>query len=123
MQTTLALSDDPWTTQADAVALMKLPHAWNMFLRHQAKPLVVCPLVGQDLGDLPVITFAFESNLDIKNFSDCAQKLAGDLCSAQHQRRSVGFKDGPVFGALLFESHLSIYVSKWHGDRIVSTTA
>jgi len=63
-----------------------------------------------------VITFVYEAK---SNSSAHAQRqLALYLCSAQNQRRALGL-NGPLFGATLVGSTLTIYGSKWDEDDFV----
>ncbi|KAI0295351.1 hypothetical protein B0F90DRAFT_1751060, partial [Multifurca ochricompacta] len=40
------------------------------------------------------------------------------LCSAQHQRRALGFEDGPLFGATVIGSILTMYISTWSDGEV-----
>lgn len=67
---------------------------------------------------MTVVTFACE--FEVQDSSAASRQVTMDLCSAQHQRRALGFDDGLLFGATLVGSTLSMFVSEWLEDKVVS---
>ncbi|KAI0260077.1 hypothetical protein BC834DRAFT_568511 [Gloeopeniophorella convolvens] len=58
-----------------------------------------------------VTTFVHEAKANDPIAS--ARQIALYLCSVQHQRRALGFDDGPVFGTRLLGDSLEVYHSQW----------
>lgn len=104
------LPASPYIAKADIIITTKLPMSWASYLRAQGDLYMFA--FGQKFGD--VMTFASEAKC---NAPVAAQRrLTFDLCSAQHQRRALGFKDGHVFGATVVRSTLTMYCSQWEKD-------
>ena len=58
-----------------------------------------------------VVTFACEAKCSL--LTAARRQLTFDLCSAQHQRRALGFKNGRVYGSTVVRNSLKIHCSKW----------
>jgi hypothetical protein len=103
----------PYITKADILITMDLPSDTLIYLSLLENPYIFAsePKVGE------VVTFVVEAK--------CASAVAAerqltlDLCSAQHQRRALGFEDGQIFGAALVGSTLRMYCSRWLNEVVV----
>jgi hypothetical protein len=63
---------------------------------------------------MDVVTFAREAECSLPvNPVPARRQLTFDLCSAQHQRRALGFKNGRVYGAAVVRDSLQVYCSRW----------
>ena len=94
--------------------MVDLPVEWVDFLRKLPNKHIFC----SDDNALSVITFICEYK--VKDRKQAARQLTLDLCSAQHQRRALGFEDSKIFGATLVDTEMRFFVSEWEGDNIVS---
>ena len=92
---------------------MCLPNNWLRYLRSFDKPHVF----ASELLPGEVVTFVAEAKC--KDTTVAQRQLTLDLCSAQHQRRALGFDDAQVFGATIVDRTLSIYCSAWKNDIVV----
>ncbi|KAI0258233.1 hypothetical protein BC834DRAFT_104241 [Gloeopeniophorella convolvens] len=70
----------------------------------------------------PELITTFVCEVKAEDEASAARRLALDLCSAQHQRRALGFEDGPIFGATFFPGCFRMYHSQWSPDTIVLRT-
>jgi hypothetical protein len=68
-----------------------------------------------------VVTFACEAKCNL--LTAARRQLTFDLCSAQHQRRALGFENGRVYGATIVRDSLQMYCSRWEisgeNERVV----
>jgi hypothetical protein len=64
---------------------------------------------GQNFTD--VVTFACEAKCSLS--VPAQRQLTFDLCSAQYQRRALGFENGRVYGATVVGDSLQMYCSRW----------
>jgi hypothetical protein len=87
---------------------MKLPRTWNNYLWSQGDSYIFASS-AQNRTD--VVTFACEAKYS--QLAAAQRQLTFDLCSAQHQRRALGFKNGRVYGATVVRDSLKIHCSKW----------
>lgn len=62
-------------------------------------------------------TFVFEASNEDEDAA--ISQISFDLCSAQHQRRALGFKNHKIYGALLLGSEFTLYTSEWIEERVV----
>ena len=115
METDLFLPASPWVTKADNVCMIDLPAEWLLFLGK----LPSSHIFSSDERSCAVITFICEGK--VKEHKYAARQLTLDLCSAQHQRRALGFEDSKIFGATLVDTVLHFFVSEWEGDIVVSS--
>ncbi|KAI0296766.1 hypothetical protein B0F90DRAFT_1745007 [Multifurca ochricompacta] len=111
----LFLPASPWTAKADVITLMELPNDWSLFLTKLQNPQVF----SSEAQGAPsrVVTFAFEAKS--KDNDAASRQLTLYLCSAQNQRRALGFEDEPLFGATIVGSILIMYISTWSDDKVV----
>ena len=92
---------------------MPLPPKWRMFLTALKTPYVF----ASELEHGEVVTFVSEAKC--RETTAAQRQLTFDLCSAQHQRRALGFDDGEVFGATIVGNNLTIFTSRWVDDEVV----
>ncbi|KAI0295350.1 hypothetical protein B0F90DRAFT_1927532 [Multifurca ochricompacta] len=109
----LFLPAPPWTAKADVIMSMVLPFDWVQFLMDLQNPVFSSEANWEPNR---VVTFAVEAKS--KDRVSASRQLAMYLCSAQHQRRALGFEDGPLFGATVVGSILTIYISTWGNDKV-----
>ena len=112
MKRTLYLPAAPGQATADLITSMDLPVEWNQYLATLDNYLVFAS--GTQLGR--VITFAYEAKSCDQ--VSASHQLALYLCSAQYQRKALGFQ-GQLFGATLVDNTLTVYVSEWKFDKVV----
>ena len=115
METDLFLPASPWVTKADNVCMIDLPAEWLLFLGK----LPSSHIFSSDERSCAVITFVCEDK--VNEHKHAARQLTLDLCSAQHQRRALGFEDSKIFGATLVDTVFHFFVSEWEGDVVVSS--
>jgi len=96
---------------------MTLPLDWSQFLGTLTHQHIFSS--GTEVGK--VITFACE--MKCHDQTAASHQLALYLCSAQNQRRALGFKDGRVYGATMVGNRLRLYTSTWEGEVIVSDSS
>ncbi|KAI0275477.1 hypothetical protein BC834DRAFT_814716 [Gloeopeniophorella convolvens] len=102
----LRLPKPPLVAKADLVTSIELPMDWWIFLRSfDTRDIFTSQKANPNL----ITTFVCEAKA--KDPVGVARQIALDLCSAQHQRRALGFADGPIFGATLLRGTLQIYHS------------
>ena len=92
---------------------MSLPLEWDAFLSGLNNPYVF----ASELVHGEVVTFVAETKCE--ETTAAQRQLTFDLCSAQHQRRALGFNDGEIFGATVVGNNLTIYSSTWVLDVVV----
>ena len=109
------LPDAPWVSKADTVCMIDLPFEWVDFLRKLPNKHIFC----SDEDTFAVITFICEHRA--KGRKQAARQLTLDLCSAQYQRRALGFEDSKIFGATLVGTKMRFFVSEWDEDIVVSS--
>ena len=97
---------------------MKLPSTWHNYLRSQGDSYTFASS-AQNRTD--VVIFACEAKCS--QLAAAQRQLTFDLCSAQNQRRALGFKDGCVYGATVVGDSLKMHCSKWEisedNERVV----
>jgi hypothetical protein len=111
----LFLPDSPNTATADIIVTMPLPRDWGAHLRRLGNQYVFASELK--LGD--VVTFVSEAKCN--NTVAAQRQLTLYLCSAQHQRRALGFDDGRIFGATVVRNTLTMYCSTWEDQKVVRT--
>ena len=92
---------------------MTLPGSWAIHLELFTNSYIFASEL--DVGD--VVTFVAEAKCAL--FSAAERQLTLDLCSAQNQRRTLGFNDGNIFGATVVGNTLQTYSSTWIDDIVV----
>jgi hypothetical protein len=107
------LPDCPFTSTADIIVTVPLPRDWGAYLWRFDKPYIF----ASELSTGEVVTFVSEAKC--KETTAAQRQLTFDLCSAQHQRRALGFDDGQIFGATVVGDVLSMYCSTWENDIVV----
>ncbi|KAI0295349.1 hypothetical protein B0F90DRAFT_1927531 [Multifurca ochricompacta] len=107
------LACTPWTAKADVIMSMVLPFDWVQFLMDLQNPVFSSEANWEPNR---VVTFAVEAKS--KDHVSASRQLAMYLCSAQHQRRALGFEDGPLFGATVVGSILTMYISTWSDGEV-----
>ncbi|KAF9476069.1 hypothetical protein BDN70DRAFT_194076 [Pholiota conissans] len=101
----------PWKITADVITYAGVPCDW-------ADSLFGYPnyyTFSTDEHFRMLVTFVCMAD-SVSNFDDvmhARRRLALALCSAQHQRRALGFPDRSVFGATLVGTKLSIFEAEW----------
>ena len=115
----MVLPDTPDTVKADAVASLTLPEEWTEFLDELHNEHVFSWAWCERLIELPasIVTLGFEARVD--DPKDGSRHVQLTMFSSQLHRRSLGLENGPVFGAILNENTLELYVSYWENDTVV----
>lgn len=96
---------------------MEIPGDWGLFLAGFENRHV---FTSED-SFLRVVTFVLEAK--VSGAETSARQLTLYLCSAQNQRRALGFHDGYVFGATFVGHDFTLYVSRWQEDQVVSLSS
>lgn len=109
----------PGKVKADAVIWFPTPINLNLSLTliglHDASNVFS---VKENKDHILLAAFVFEAKLT--GDEDVGKgKICFDLCSAQHQRRAVGFSNHHIYGALLVGSTYTLYSSQWMKEGIV----
>jgi hypothetical protein len=103
----------PHVTKADILITMYLPR--NIVAHLLTLENLHIFASEETFGEL--VTFVVEAKCTAPAVAE--QQLTLDLCSAQHQRRALGFEDGQIFGATVVGNYLRVYRSTWVDDKVV----
>ncbi|KAF9485465.1 hypothetical protein BDN70DRAFT_588702 [Pholiota conissans] len=116
-QEVLCLPTYPWTTTGDVIAYISISSRdWRCSLGHRRNAWVFST---DEESNFDVVTFVCEADTKIRGMRPPSRKLALSLCSAQNQRRALGFPDGPVYGAALVGDVLTIFVAGWRYNTYI----
>ncbi|KAL5483181.1 hypothetical protein ACEPAI_8410 [Sanghuangporus weigelae] len=114
----LFLPRSPFTATVDSVTWMHLPEDWYKFLARELRDALY---VFASEANHPLFVITFVCEYKVSDASAASRQLTFDLCSAQNQRRALGFDDGQLFGATVVGNTMTMYVSEWEGDEVVVT--
>ncbi|KAL5504678.1 hypothetical protein ACEPAH_7341 [Sanghuangporus vaninii] len=114
----LFLPRSPFTATVDSVTWMHLPEDWYKFLARELRDALY---VFASEANHPLFVITFVCEYKVSDASAASRQLTFDLCSAQNQRRALGFDDGQLFGATIVGNTMRVYVSEWEGDEVVVT--
>ncbi|OCB91035.1 hypothetical protein A7U60_g1729 [Sanghuangporus baumii] len=114
----LFLPRSPFTTTVDSVTWMHLPEDWYKFLARELRDAFY---VFASEANHPLFVITFVCEYKVSDASAASRQLTFDLCSAQNQRRALGFDDGQLFGITVVGNTMRMYVSEWEGDEVVVT--
>ncbi|KAF7761422.1 hypothetical protein Agabi119p4_9414 [Agaricus bisporus var. burnettii] len=104
----------PGTAKADAVVWSPFPSGFNDLVWG----LPNAPVFSAESHrrhDM-LATFVLEAKFHDKEAA--VRQICFDLCSAQHQRRALGFESHQIYGALLVGNDFRLYSSKWAKKRV-----
>ncbi|OCB90781.1 hypothetical protein A7U60_g1966 [Sanghuangporus baumii] len=105
---------------SDAVTTMDLPRPWAFYIQGlKSRYLFSWSWYRSIVDSLKpnVITFVFSAE---QNYVKVVKrKLIMALYGAQKQRRALRMTDGFVFGSILNNGEMSIYVSYWRNDTLI----
>jgi len=111
----LPASGFPFHAKCDTLVTMTLPGSWSFHLQSFTNSHIFASELY--VGD--VVTFVAEAKCAL--LSAAERQLTLDLCSAQNQRRTLGFDDGNIFGATVVKNILRMYSSSWIDDIVTRT--
>ncbi|KAF9477452.1 hypothetical protein BDN70DRAFT_896494 [Pholiota conissans] len=112
----LRLPGYPWTINTDIIVLMSIGSNWWPCFEDVANPWVFCFMETS----VDIVTFICLVEAEFSQQERVARKLSLALCSAQHQRRALGFPDGPVYGVTLCGFQITMFSATWERNNFTS---
>jgi hypothetical protein len=97
-----------------------MPEEWMLTLtelNYDHHSFAFCALTGEN----HLLTFAVEAKSKPSANDTFGHQLALYLCSAQHQRRALGFTNHIIYGLTLVGHIAKLFVSSWAQNTVVSS--